>query len=415
MASSSLKILADNSYISDTSYNNARFVFDSNGHTTAGSSSGTQPTYYYNQVINHLNNMMQYTGNTSYIDEMFTVLQKIRNIATQNVSANASKFGTSYRFYDNFYDWPSGGVVADLWEQHGMRSVFEFFYWLDSYSAEYPQYQAQVQEHFQWFKTNLIDKWISRGYNHIFETNTWMTSHFPFMTFFASKLLPLGVERTTYENIYKAFVGDGITMTSIYNSGNYDSSDNFKDHMFIDPVHGGYSWYGEWDNAGSLGDINHQSAEVELVYKMYLSGYYFTSTDIDRLVTTTHAVLDGAVAAGFTEYEKIPWRSDAVYRASDDDGKSRNFGMAPGFTTLTGHDATLHSKFNNMSVTKSVIKAGYYTPVFYSDRMLGEARIEGAIAMPLFGVSTTPPVIIDPIGTDLGRKQLDIIRIQNLG
>lgn len=398
-----LKTLADNAYSDATAFNNARFVFDADGHTTAPYSGGTQPTYYYNQVINHLNNMMQYTGETTYIDQMFTVLTKIRNIATINNSSNVSKFNSSYRYYDNKFDWPSAGVVQDLWEQHGIRSAFEFFYWLDTYAADYPQYQSQNQENFQWFKTHILDKWIGRGYNTIFEVNTWMTSHMVFISYFASKMVT-GSDKTTYENIYKAYMGDGITMTSLYNSGNYDSSDNFVNQVFTDPNHGGYSWAGNWGATGLAGDINHQSAEVELMFKMYLNGDYYTDTDMDKLVITIKAVLDAADAAGFPTYNEIPFRSDAIYRSSED---NRNFGMVPGWTLLTGYDNSLKPYFNRMD-TKTV-KDGHYLPVFYSDRMLGSARIEGTIDKPLFGGST---VITDPIlpDTEIFNKKITLTR-----
>jgi len=383
-----LKVLADNAYSSETSYNNSRFIFDENGHTTAPYSGGTQPTYYYNQVINHLNNMMQYSGDTAYIDEMFVVLGKIRSIATQNVSANVGKFNSAGYFNDGYYDWPSSKVVEDLWEGHGMRNIFEFLYWLKSYEADYfPEYETQYNVNLAYFKANLVDKWISRGYNRIFQINTWMSSHIPYMCYFLSKITS-GADQTTYENLYKAFIGDGLTMTSIAASSRYDAGDNFKDHLFIDGTHGGYSWYGNWNESGAIGDINHQNAEVELKYNMYLDGYLFTATDIDRLVTTIKAVFDNSPNADFLN---IPFRSNAIYNAADD---NRNF-VIPGWSKLTGHDSALEADYYAILNT-STINAGHYLPVFYSDRLLGKARINNTIAKPLFGSTVvTPPVIPD--------------------
>lgn len=398
-----LKVKADNAYSDDTAFNNARFVFDSKGHTTAPYSAGTQPTYYYNQVINHLNNMMQFTGDDDYIDQMFVVLEKIRSIATKNNSGNASKFNSSYRYNDNYYDWASDGVVADLWEQHGMRNIFEFFYWLKSYESDYfPKYSDQYDYYFSWYKSNLIDKWISRGYQTIFETNTWMSSHMAFITYFASKLVT-GADKVTYDNIYKAYMGDGISMTSIRASSNYDENDGFGTHVTIDTDHGGYTWKGNWTNTGMAGDINHQSAEAELMYKMYLDGYYYDSTDMDKIVITIKAVLDASANAGFSDYREIPFRSDAIYRASED---NRNFGLVPGFSVFTGHDSSLHPYFERMYL--GTVKAGNYLPVFYSDFMLGVARVNGTIAKPLFGSSS----VVVPAEPDVKRydKVVKLVR-----
>lgn len=395
-----LKTLSDDYLEYDETYNNARFVFDFKGHTTHKYSNGTQPTYFYNTVLVTIKNLAQYTGDPIYIDEMFEVMTKIRNIATQNNSSNSSKFSGGAFYNDGFYDWPSDGVVADLWEQHGMRNIFEFLFWLKSYEADYfPLYEALYNDHFAWYKANLLDKWISRGYHTIFETNTWMTSHMAFISYFAAKLVT-GSDKTTYENIYKAYLGDGITMTSIRASGNYDSSDGFGTHPFVDPNHGGYSWYGNWTETGSIGDINHQSAEVELMWFMYRDGYYYNSTDMDRLVTTVKAVLDAADAAGFPTYKEIPFRSDAIYRSSED---NRNFGFVPGWSVLLGHDDTLRAYFERMDMT--TIRAAHYEGMFYSDRMLARGIIEGTVAKPLFGISNTLPDVTPLPSISVGNLQ----------
>ncbi|AGO48017.1 hypothetical protein Phi12:1_gp51 [Cellulophaga phage phi12:1] len=225
-------------------------------------------------------NMYEATGEESYLDFAVQLFE--------------NKVSQSSLMVDGYYGWvrdadnSDGGITnggggtdgeeISLSQTRGFGRTAARMFWILNRATGYlakNDNQTQFNTNYQWFKTNICEKWRSRGFNHIYRIRTHMMSHWAQIGYFMNEIEPNAIYRKWYDD-FNTDISDG----------NYVGS--MREQLRTVSLTGGdgYIWSGEWGNTTNTNDVNHANAEVELMVIGAEYNDYWTLSDIDKIKRT---------------------------------------------------------------------------------------------------------------------------------
>lgn len=231
--------------------------------------------------------MFQVTGEESYME---FAMQLFKNRIDNSVLAS-EVFNPNYdqSFTDQYYTWicNGNGVTkqcqgltgeVSLNETRAMRTVARML-WVLSKSPTFlakGNNRQRYENMLEWYIKNIWDKWTSRGSGHIYRSRTHMASHWAQIAWFLNKI--------TGDSGYRKYY---IGWSSGFSEGQFEGESMRKQLRDV-TISGnrGYIWHGKWGTMTGTNDISHANAEVELMVLGAEMNDYWTTEDMNALITT---------------------------------------------------------------------------------------------------------------------------------
>ena len=317
---------------------------------TTGRETSGQRRYYDFRVIDGLLAIFQATGDTKYLDDLFWYVDRVKGLAIQSA--------------DGYYDWPKNGVNYQLYDGHGLRNIFKVLWILKKYPSLKAQsnYQQKYDEYLDWFKTNLWDKWKSRGNKSVMHGNTHMSSHMASnMALYLYLLTDNPTEKDEYLSWVTAWNDD---VDSKYNWGG-PSGTGFRDQLRLNEPHNGYVWAGNWGSMSGSNDLTHTNACIQAVINQHQQGIGWNSSEIDIFINTINNVMDDG---------DISKNSHPFFINLADNGNNVKT-MSYGWCMLGRFNEETQARLRNFSVSHN--KSSYYYNVYIGNMAYNRAYLDG--------------------------------------
>lgn len=377
--------IAETEYQAQIDFYDDRYDVDANGRMVYNPNSASlynNPRIWDNELV-----LMVCTRAIEIIDDRVWMDRMMHHMdELQSIAVGRSENGTTY------YDWPLDGSYSQtLNDSRGKRSIFRFLRTVKN-NPVLLAYMGETnwQNYYDWWSKNILDKWLYRGCSSIMRTKVWMSSHYAFMSWHASKIETDPVKKAEYEGIYKAFWGDGTDLITWCPSGSayYGSGDDFRAQWR--DRNGGYVYSGDWGNMTTYGDADHNNASMELLIDMYDEGYLVSESDYNKFDTTLNNMFDASPDSA-TDFLRFPYDTSAVWSS----GNSENPTLYYGWVFFGGGSDITQEKLERTATNfPSGIRA---KSTWYMNLAYNRAKATDAIIYPVTGSSIEPEIPVDEL------------------
>lgn len=239
-------------------------------------SSGDGSDLYYVDPARYIK-MFQATGQDSYADTAVDIIE--RAIASSINVAGGYKGWPD----DNSGVDPTGVGVNDgselaLPESRGFGRNTAYTLWVLSNSPTYlakGTNQAKYNTILAFLKTNLWEKWYTRGIGNLYRSHVHMMSHWAQIGWCLNEIEP----NAQYRKVFDDF-------NTNVSAGSFNGSMRGNLRTVALTGGNGYVWAGAFGSTSGRTDTSHANAEIELIMLAAENDDYWNATDIANFVRT---------------------------------------------------------------------------------------------------------------------------------
>lgn len=221
--------------------------------------------------------MFQATSDVKYLDRSILYITNVISKATYSYNLKGSQFKDSYLGWGNHSSPSQGndGKEYPLFESFLWRYVSNMLFVMNDHSSllENPKYLGEYERILDFTKKHIFDKWLERGRNHLYRSNTHMASHWAFIALNLNSISP----QEKYYSIAR------------------DYADSLKNRrVSLGKISGVniYHWDPVWKRKYTRSqDVGHGNAVIGLMVEMYERKLFFDEDDINGLVLLFNNVI----------------------------------------------------------------------------------------------------------------------------
>jgi len=256
---------------------------------------------YYNLAysIDEFTSMFEGSGDTSYLDQVLTLVINMINNARLSSTIPSSQFKDGFMGWVSFKNGQNGDEQA-LYEIYNWRYVTRLLDAMKKNTAVFNNstYRAKYDQILAFTEVNIFDKWYTRGPNTwIYRSVTHISCHFAYIALYLRKHTLNTTRQQRCDTIRTNIESVGLPNAL---------PDNMRSKITASlgrAVSGAYSWNSHWNDTSRPGqDVAHANGDITFICESFDNNTgVWTQTDIDRFVKTltqlcmpTHALyVDG--------------------------------------------------------------------------------------------------------------------------
>jgi|SRR5690554_405905 len=268
--------------------------------------------------------MYKATKRTIYLDQAVGYVKDMINEA--KLSSNLSKS----QYKDGFYGWANFtapkeknyGKEIPLYESYCWRYVSDLLYIIKKEKLnEDKAFKEDYDQIYNFTVENIYNKWLSRGKENLYRSNTHMMSHWV--------KISMNLYLLTGDEKYKIIIDDFLN--------------KFRNNQKIyisKAVSATVKWKSDWRNKNNnFQDISHGNAVIDVMIALYDNNLGVSKTEIDQLIIL---------------FDKVIWKSKSSF-AKYVDGSGKGSGwFTDGFIKLGRYNADLQRRIESHNKGRSV-------------------------------------------------------------
>ncbi len=301
--------------------------------TSLSLSNDSRQHYNLSYYLDAYGTMYKVTREEMYLEKFFILVENVISQAQYSYTFEKSQYK------DQFLGWTdqSSPVVKNhggeypLYESYCWRYVTDVLLFLNRNSdiLESKNYQQRYQNILDFTEKNIFEKWLSRGENHLYRSNTHMFSHWARIGFDLHKI----TDKSEYADVYEEFnnrMGNKLN----FSTGNVKMVVPFT------------TFWSRKKN--KILDTNHANATVGTIIKMYDESVYYDQETVQGIIAL---------------FDKVIWKNTDNY-AKFIDGSGKGTGsFSDGWIKLGRYDLNLQKRLESHKRGRSI---QYYANLCYN-------------------------------------------------
>lgn len=212
--------------------------------------------------------MYRSTKNLRYIDRAIEYTLNMINSAVPSSSMPNSQYKDSYYGWANFSapSYKNDGKEYALFESYAWRYVSDLLYTMYKNNLNHdPTYKIKYVHIFNFTVENIYNKWLSRGENNLYRSNTHMMSHWVKI----SMNLYLITGKKKYKEIIDVFLNKFKKKINSSKRGNYSY----------------LKWKSAWkSNSSSFQDVGHGNAVIDVFVSLHDNNLGVKDSEIKQFI-----------------------------------------------------------------------------------------------------------------------------------